>query len=315
MGIEREIPILDFTTSGVIEESEGWKEMSKKVREAFESHGCFIVRGDEILNESREELFTGMKSLFDLPEETKQKFFSPNAYRGFTNKGDHIPHADSFGIYDTLKADTVDEDFVNLLWPQGNPTFSKSLTSMTSKMRELSLLVLKMVVEGFGLPQRYNLEVEQLNSNNNTRLTKYKLPEDNMDSEIALAPHSDKCTLSLICDNGVQGLQVMSKTGNWVDVNIPQNGFVVQVADALKAWSNGKFQACNHRVVTRGDKERIAFILMAIPKENMVIEVPSELVDDENHPLCYRPFKYEEYIHYRYLNPVQEGALEKFAGL
>lgn len=54
---------------------------------------------------------------------------------------------------------------------------------------------------------------------------------------------------------------------------------------------------------------------MAIPKENMVIEVPSELVDDENHPLRYRPFKYEEYIHYRYLNPVQEGALEKFGGL
>jgi len=68
-------------------------------------------------------------------------------------------------------------------------------------------------------------------------------------------------------------------------------------------------------VVTRGDKERVAFILMAIPKENMVIEVPSELVDDENHPLRYRPFKYEEYIHYRYLNPVQEGALEKFAGV
>jgi isopenicillin N synthase-like dioxygenase len=68
-------------------------------------------------------------------------------------------------------------------------------------------------------------------------LTKYKLPEDNKDSEIALAPHCDKATLSLICENGVQGLQVLSKTGNWVDVNIPRNGFAVLVGDMLKVIS------------------------------------------------------------------------------
>ncbi|WJX63964.1 hypothetical protein P8452_48793 [Trifolium repens] len=317
MGNESEIPVLDFSRSNgviLIEESEGRKEMSKKVREAFENHGCLLVRCDEISNPLREDLFTGLKALFDLPEETKQKFFSPNAYRGYTNKGDEVPHADSFGIYDAHKPNTLDQDFVDLLWPEGNQTFSKALNSMTSKVRELSLLILNMIVEGFGLPQQYNMDVEQLNSYSNTRLTKYKLPEDNKDSEIALAPHCDKATLSLICENGVQGLQVLSKTGNWVDVNIPRNGFAVLVGDMLKAWTNGIFQAAKHRVVTRGDKERITFILMAVPKESMVIKAPSELVDDEKHPLCYKSFMYEEYIYYRY-STNEEGSLDKFAGL
>jgi hypothetical protein len=66
--------------------------------------------------------------------------------------------------------------------------------------------------------------------------------------------------------------------------------------------------------VTRGDKERITFILMAVPKESMVIKAPSELVDGEKHPLCYKSFMYEEYIYYRY-STNEEGSLDKFAGL
>jgi len=125
MGSEIEIPILDFRrSSGVTleEGSEGWKEMSKKVREAFESHGCFFLKCDEIPNELREKMFTGMKSLFDLPEETKQKFSNPGAYRGYTANSHVIPHCQSFGIDDALKPDTA-QGFTNLMWPEGNPTF------------------------------------------------------------------------------------------------------------------------------------------------------------------------------------------------
>jgi len=125
MGVESEIPILDFRRSrGVTLEdgSEGWKEMSKKVREAFESHGCFLLRCDEIPNELREEMFTGMKLLFDLPEETKQKFTSPKAYRGYTPTSKKSPHWESFRIDDALKPDTA-QNFTNLMWPEGNSTF------------------------------------------------------------------------------------------------------------------------------------------------------------------------------------------------
>ncbi|XP_004513386.1 probable 2-oxoglutarate-dependent dioxygenase AOP1 [Cicer arietinum] len=317
MGTESEIPLLDFRkVNGVTleEGSEGWKEMSKKVREAFESHGCFLLLCDQIPNDLRGQIFTDMKSLFDLPEETKKKFSGAKAYRGYTANSHVIPHCQSFGIDDALKPDTT-ENFTNLMWRQGNPTFCETLSSLTSKTRDLSTLILKMIIEGFGLPQQYILDVEELNNSNDTRMTRYQLPKENKDLEIALVPHTDKGTLAVICHNEVQGLQVLPKTGEWVDVIIPPNGYIVLVGDMLKAWSNGRFQAPTHRVVTKGDKERLAFILFTVPKEDMTIKVPSELVDDENHPLRYRPFKYEDFIDFHYSTRTEKGVLEEFAGL
>jgi len=91
-----------------------------------------------------------------------------------------------------------------------------------------------MAVEGFGLPEKYISEVEELNSTDDLRLTRYQLPQDNEDSEIALQPHTDKGTLAFICDNQVTGLQLLPKSGNWVDINIPPNGFAVVAGNMLK---------------------------------------------------------------------------------
>ncbi|XP_004504489.1 probable 2-oxoglutarate-dependent dioxygenase AOP1 [Cicer arietinum] len=317
MTTESEIPILDLRRSSGVnleEGSDGRKEMGNKVREAFETHGCFLIRCDEIPKELRAGLFGNIKSLFDLPEETKKKLYNPKPYRGYTSKSRVIPHSESFGIDNSPKADTTLEEFTNLMWPEGNPTFCEELRSMTSKARELSVLILKMLVESLGLPEQYKLDVEDLNNYNDTRVTRYQLPPDTKETEIALTLHTDKGTLALICENDVQGLQVLSKTGNYVDVKIPYDGFVVIVGDILKAWSNGRFQAAPHRVVTKGDKERLVFVLFSVPKQNMLIKGPSEFVDDD-HPLRYRSFHYDEFVDYHYTTSTEESVLEKFAGI
>lgn len=53
-----------------------------------------------------------------------------------------------------------------------------------------------------------------------------------------------------------------------------------------------------HKVVMSGDKDRYAFMLFAIPKDDVKIEVPPELVDDKLFPLRYRPFKFGEFHDY-----------------
>lgn len=70
-----------------------------------------------------------------------------------------------------------------------------------------------------------------------------------------------------------------------------------------------------HRVVLKGDKERFVFVLFSVPKEDTLIKVPSELVDEEDHPLRYKPFKYEEFMNFIKEVGTKEGALEEFAGL
>jgi len=111
---------------------------------------------------------------------------------------------------------------------------SEMLKGMSLKMTEISLVVLKMIVEAYGLPEHYISDVESMKSCSQIRLNMYKSGANKGTSHDG--GHTDKDTLTVLCQNEVQGLQVLSKTGEWVDIEIPQNCFVVIVGDALKVY-------------------------------------------------------------------------------
>ncbi|GAU15150.1 hypothetical protein TSUD_08880 [Trifolium subterraneum] len=188
------------------------------------------------------------------------------------------------------------------------------MKDMSTKMVELHSLILKMIVDGYGLPKQYTSTIEELNYHSSLRLMKYKVPQINKDCEIALVSHTDKNSLTILCQNEVQGLEVLTKENKWIQVQIPQGGFIVIVGDTLKAWSNGRLHAPTHRVTMGGDKERYSFGLFAIPNEKVKIEVPHELVDDKMHPLRYRSFTYGDYLDY-FVSNTNENALEAFTGI
>ncbi|XP_057513217.1 probable 2-oxoglutarate-dependent dioxygenase AOP1 [Actinidia eriantha] len=134
-------------------------------------------------------------------------------------------------------------------------------------------------------------------------------------SNIGLIPHTDKNFLTILCQNEVQGLEVLSReSGNWVRLMIPQGFFVILVGDSLKAWSNGKLHAAKHRVTMKGDKERFSFGLFLSPKEDATIEVPQTLVD-KDHPLLYRPFTYSDFLNFYSSNIFSDDALHLFAAI
>jgi len=77
-----------------------------------------------------------------------------------------------------------------------------------------------MIVEDYGIQQHYISDVEKMKSSSNSRLIKYKIPENNNDSNTGLVSHTDKNALTIICQNEVQGLQVLSKTDNWIELEM-----------------------------------------------------------------------------------------------
>ncbi|XLS62887.1 hypothetical protein HN51_017115 [Arachis hypogaea] len=319
------IPCLDFSFNnknnnnglGSLEE---WKKMmSKKVREACEKHGYFVLvcddDDDEIVPKVlREKMLMGLKELFDLPEETKMKHQSTTKpYSSYTSDCPVIPLNQSFGVCDS-HVFHVSQEFTNLMWPHGNPSFCETMNSISSKLVELNYMILKMIEEGYELPKHYTWEIEDMLMKGTVflRLMKYKSPSK--EGEIGLVTHTDKNTLTILCQNDVQGLEVQTKTGKWIQVEIPQNAYVVVVGDILKAWSNGRLHAVRHRVTMKGDKERYSFGVFTMPKDEAKIEVPPELVDANTHPLRYHPFTYGDYIKF-FVSNLNENALDEFAAL
>lgn len=124
-------------------------------------------------------------------------------------------------------------------------TFSETLKSMSSKMFELSFLIMKMILEGYDLPKQYTSDIEDMMSASHFRVIKYKVPKSDKDCENALLPHTDKNALTILCQNEVQGLEILTKeTNKWVQLNIPKEGFVVFVGDILKVIACSIYCTC-----------------------------------------------------------------------
>ncbi|XP_057958369.1 probable 2-oxoglutarate-dependent dioxygenase AOP1 [Malania oleifera] len=126
-GTESEIPFIDLSMKGLgaDEEGEEWKAVCRRVREASETQGCFLVGYDreKIGDGLREEMVVGITALFDLPEETKKKHHSRRAYSSYLGHSPVVPLHQSFGIENAIDPH-VAQAFTSLMWPpHGNPSF------------------------------------------------------------------------------------------------------------------------------------------------------------------------------------------------
>ncbi|CAI0459349.1 unnamed protein product [Linum tenue] len=200
------------------------------------------------------------------------------------------------------------------MWPRGNPSFSKTINSYAEKLSELEKAVRKMIAESFGLEKYID---EHLNSTNYLlRFSKYNRP-NTPDTELGLSPHTDKSLMTILHQNQVDGLELQTKNGSWIKFKpSTPNSFIVMTSESLTGWLNGRLGATYHRVMMSGNEARYSLALFSYPKDGYVIEVPEEMVNEE-HPLLFKPFYYEEFISFDYHNAGQEApsALRAFCGV
>ncbi|KAJ4958573.1 hypothetical protein NE237_025684 [Protea cynaroides] len=318
--IEGEIPYIDLPKELLESKqwsstTEEWKELCGKVREACEDYGCFTVGYDEIFPaEQREEFFMCMKDLFDLPYETKQKNSSDlhPANRGYIATSVVVPLYESLGVQNPIYLGQA-QAFTDLMWPDGNPAFCRSMNSLSRNMRRLELLSMRMVLESYGIPTYYEAVAE--NSVASFRMMKYRPPPATDEVALGLIEHTDKSFLTILCKEQVKGFELLTKQGHWLQFSPLQKGnFLVIVGEIFEAWSNRKVRALEHRVVMRGDKARYSCALFMVPKDEEMIEVAKEFVDDD-HPLLFRPFNFAAFVKYYNSNATSKNALQVYAGV
>lgn len=313
LNTKNQIPCIDFTKdpNNLEQGSEGWKHLCNQVRDACEVYGSFQVLYNKVPSDLCQDVFNECKGLFDLPLETKLKNLNPKPYFGYLGNSNMLPFYEGFGIEDAPLLGAV-QAFSDLMWPQGNSNFCKTLHSISIKLQELELIVLKMLCDIYGVEEQYKSLAES--TQNLFRVMKYKLPSHS-DSAVVLGAHTDKGSLTILCQDGVQGLEVLSKENEWLEVGPLKGAFIVFMGETLKAWSNGRLYAAKHRVMMTAQKGRYSFALFASPNEGVVVKTPKELVDEE-HPLLYNPFNFMDFLYHFYSNDINnENALETYAGV
>ncbi|WJX75651.1 hypothetical protein P8452_59162 [Trifolium repens] len=304
------LPVIDFSNF------EGnWKSVKSQVYEAVTEYGCFEanVFDDKVPLELRKAIFGALEELFDLPLEIKKLNVCKLRFHGYVgNPNPMISLYEAMGIDDANDFDKVNH-MTNILWPQGNPSFSKTVRSYSEKLSELDQVVRKMILESLGLEKYME---EHINSTNDfIRFNKFKSPQTS-DTKLGLKTHRDSNFLTILYTNQVGGLQIMTKDEKWISYKPSPDTFVVLVGDSFHAWSNGRLHSPFHRVMMSGYEAKYTIASTSIPNEGYIIKSPEELVDEE-HPLLFKPFDYSEYIDYRITEKAQidKFQLRSFCGV
>ncbi|XP_057968067.1 probable 2-oxoglutarate-dependent dioxygenase AOP1 [Malania oleifera] len=306
------LPVIDFSKLEPKPGTPEWELVKSQVHQALQEFGCFEALFDKVTFELRTALFKKLEELFDLPIQTKLRNSSEKPYHGYVGQYPMVPLYESMGIeHATIPEKT--EDFSNLLWPEGNPSFHKTIQSYSEQLSGLDLMVRKMVLESLGVDKYYDEHKES--TNYLLRVMKYKGPQT-AEKKLGLNSHTDKNIVTVLYQNQVDGLEVQTKDGEWIDVKPSPESFIVMIGDSFYAWTNGRLHSAYHRVMMRGEQARYSAGLFSIPKEGYMIKAPEELVDDE-HPLLFKPFDHFEFLGFYYSEAGQkaQSALKTYCGI
>jgi isopenicillin N synthase-like dioxygenase len=84
------------------------------------------------------------------------------------------------------------------------------------------------------------------------------------------APHVDSGFVTLLAQDGVAGLEVEDRAGNWIGVPPTEGTLVVNFGKLLERWTGGRVRATRHRVVGSG-AERFSVPFFYEPAVDAVI--------------------------------------------
>ncbi|KAM0012350.1 putative flavanone 3-dioxygenase [Helianthus debilis subsp. tardiflorus] len=286
------IPTIDFS----LLTSDNPKLRSQVIQEldfACKDWGFFRVINHGVPKSLMNMVIEKSKEFFDLRDEEKKEFeengvLDPIRYgTSFNSKKDEI-----FYWRDYLKI-IVHPEFNCPNKPLG---LREVLLEYSKGTREVVKGLLSGISTSLGLDQCYVEKALKLESGLQILVANLYPPCPQPELTIGFPPHSDHGLLTLLINNGVGGLQIKHK-GKWVNVNndLP-NSLLVNTADQLEIFSNGKFKSVEHRAIVNNAVTRLSVVVANGPSLDAVVEPAYKLVTEERCPSAYNAMKYKEYL-------------------
>ncbi|KAK1416816.1 hypothetical protein QVD17_25933 [Tagetes erecta] len=309
-----QLPVIDFSMliNNPNQDPCAYETIKTKVLEAFQKYGCFQASISGVTPELQNSVYDAIKLLFDLPVETKSKNTSTNLFYGYLGNSPQLPLYESMGIDDPYIPEQV-QNFTDLMWPQGNPQVSNDIQMYVKKLWELNLITKKMLFEILNL-EKYLKEHMEL-TNYVLKLMKYRVPEPN-ESNLGMHIHADAGVLTILHQNDVEGLEILTKDDECLKVKLSPKLFIVMAGETLNVWLNGRLHVPLHRVMMNKNKTRFTLALFELPKAGNDLKAIEKMVDDE-HPLLFKPFDYEEFLKF-YINGgqgIENYAVKAYCGV
>lgn len=262
---------------------------------SFGEYGFAVVRDHGIPQDLIDAAEAASKAFFALPDEIKRAYQVPGGggARGYTPFG--TEKAKDAEVFDLKEFWHVGRDLTEghplapfmapNVWPAEVAGFRETMTALFAAFETAGGRVLEAIALHLGRPREF-FAASVADGNSVMRLLHYPpLGEGAPEGAIRAAGHEDINTITLLLGAEEAGLELLTKSGEWHAIDVPEGALVINVGDMLERQTNGRLRSTTHRVVNpRGDAARRArysmpFFLHFRP--DFLIEALPECVDPD----------------------------------
>lgn len=280
----------------------------KALGRAYEEIGFVTVTNHGLSNDMRENLYEQVQDFFELEEDVKMKYHIEGlaGQRGYTPFGkEHAKGHNAgdlkefFQFGQNIKEKTslseiyprnvsVDE------LPQFNPAAMQAYKTLEKAGGEL----LEAIALYLGLDEKY-FEDKIENGNSILRAIHYPPITSEPKDAVRAAAHEDINLITLLMGASAEGLEVKTKTGDWLAVDAGEDAVVVNVGDMLQRLTNNVLRSTTHRVVNppkeKWGTSRFSIPFFLHPVSEMDLTCLESCITEDN-PKQYEDMTAGEYL-------------------
>jgi isopenicillin N synthase-like dioxygenase len=104
------------------------------------------------------------------------------------------------------------------------------------------------------------------------------------------------CVTLLLADSTRGALQVLSKSGEWIDADPIEGAFVVNIGDMMERWTNGLWKSTLHRVIHKGSNYRVSVPFFFEPNYDAIIKPLRRCIELTGGQAQYDEVKYGDHL-------------------
>lgn len=312
------IPRLDLTAF-VSGNEENKKEFVAQIGAAFEEFGFVCIKNIYIDKNDIDAYYKSIANFFALPLDIKQKYEIEGlaGQRGYTSfgrehaKGSEAPDLKEFWQMGqtVVGQDVIKEEYPDNVLVSEVSDFNDLGLKLYRGFEQTGSHILKAIALFLGLDEHY-FDQHIHNGNSILRAIYYPPITQEPKNAIRAEAHEDINLITLLVGASAEGLQLLTKENEWIDINAPEDYFVINVGDMLQRLTNNKLKSTTHRVVNppkeKWSTPRYSIPFFLHPRSEMDLSCLPSCV--KNNELHYAPISAGAYLEERL---IEIGLLKK----
>jgi isopenicillin N synthase-like dioxygenase len=270
---------------------------------AYREWGFAGIRGHGIPQALIDDAYRAFTAFFALPEATKRQYHvaGGGGARGYTPFGvetakgaQHYDLKEFWHIGREIARDSRHADVMPAnLWPEEVPGFREAGYGLYQALDQLGSTVLSALALHIDLPADWF--ADKTDSGNSILRPIHYPPITTPDiPNVRAGAHEDINLITLLVGASAEGLEVLSRRGEWVPFTADADTIVVNIGDMLQRLTNHVYPSTTHRVVNppggKARQPRYSTPFFLHPNPDFLIDVLPGCITPDN------PCRYPEPI-------------------